>query len=62
MAPIHKVGFRVSMAQWLTVFAVLAKDPSSVPIIIAESFATPVPGRMVSSSGLHRHQTYMWYT
>lgn len=55
MAPIHKVGFRVSMAQWLRVFAVLAKDPSSVPVIISEPFATPVPGSMMSSSGLHRH-------
>jgi hypothetical protein len=47
------------MAQWLRVLALLLEDPGSIPSthVTADNCLTSVPGDLVPSSDLHRHQT-----
>ena len=45
------------MVQWLRVLAALPKDLSSVP----RTYIAALPGGPKISSGLCKHQAYMWF-
>jgi hypothetical protein len=53
------------MAHWLRALAVLPEDPGSIPSthMAAQNHSiTLVPGGLIPSSDLQRHQAHTWYT
>ena len=52
------------MAQWLRALTALPEDPIFI-LLTHSSLQLPVgslPGNLMLSSGLHRHQVHIWYT
>jgi hypothetical protein len=49
------------MAQWLRALAALPEDLGSILCTLMAAVAA-VPGDLMPSSGLQRHQVHMWFT